>query len=186
MASIERTAGACAIAAPVLLLAADVMQLMPAFAFEWTLVMWLAFATFIPAVLAIGLMAEKVSPTLGWLGLLLSFIGAVAGASMQIYFRVAAVMEAGGEQTALQAMQPPSPLFISIVPLGLFFPVGLVLTAIALAREPARRLDAGLLAAGAIAFPIGHAIGIAPASLGADLILLAAFARLGWGLWKTP
>jgi uncharacterized membrane protein YgdD (TMEM256/DUF423 family) len=177
-------AGPALIAAPVLLTAADAMQLTGRFDFAWTVVMWAAFVCFVPAVFALAAMARQGAPGLAVAGGVLALVGAMAGAAMQALFRAIAVLQGaaidpGARDAALRALNESAPLTVTTLVPGIFFPLGLLVLAIALHR--ARVVPAwstGLLALGAVLFPVGHAAGFAPAIIAGDLAILGALAPL--------
>jgi hypothetical protein len=69
-----------------------------------------------------------------------------------------------------------------IKPLGLFFPLGLALMAIALVRLGSR-WQGLLVLAGALAWPVAHIANIAPLAVAINVALVLGFASL---LWQPP
>jgi hypothetical protein len=90
------------------------------------------------------------------------------------------VLDAAGNTTAIEQLQASIPLRLTTMVPGILFPLGLLLLALGLYRArllgPAGSL---ILAAGAILFPLGHAVGITSALIGGDVVLVAAFVLLG-------
>jgi len=96
---------------------------------------------------------------------------------------------AGGEGVSAigSALQSAPAVFVSIFPVGLFFPLGIILLGLALFRwHPASRWAGLLLALGGLLFPVGRAAGIGFAIVACDITLGAAFAALGWLILTRP
>ncbi|HVG43519.1 MAG TPA: hypothetical protein VM890_02280 [Longimicrobium sp.] len=184
-------AAAALVLAPLLLAVADTMQLIPGFEFEFTVVMWISFVLFVPAVLAVAELARGGAPRLALLGGAAALVGTVAGASMQVLFRTRAVLEsaaldAATRDAAVGALEKSGPLALSTLVPGILFPLGLLTLGFALYRSRAvPAWSAALVALGGVLFPIGHAVGLAPALIGGDLVLLAGLAPIGAGLLRT-
>ncbi len=190
-------AGFCLIAAPTLLLAADVMQVIGGFDFEWTIVMWISFVLFVPAILGAVHLLRNRADYLGLLGGAFCVIGALAGAGMMTIFRLNAVLTAGGAgdlapviESAFKA-RPALPM--SIFMPGALFPLGFIVLAVGLYRARVSSVWLALLLAfGGVLFPIGHAVGVTAALLGGDVVLLIALGWLGWQVltrvvnWEQP
>jgi len=87
-----RTAGICSIIAPLLMLAADSLAI-GGLRFEFTIVLWLAFVFFVPAILGLTYLTANYGSRLALLGGASAYFGAMAGASMQVLFRVWAVLD---------------------------------------------------------------------------------------------
>ncbi|MFN2509730.1 MAG: hypothetical protein ABR589_13290, partial [Chthoniobacterales bacterium] len=115
---------------------ADVMQVIGGFDFEWTVVMWIAFVLFVPAVLGIVHLLRNRADYLGLLGGAFCIVGLMAGAGMMTIFRLNAVLIAGGERRLAPAIQsafkanPALPLTI-FVP-GFLFALGFIVLAVGL------------------------------------------------------
>ena len=61
---------------------------------------------------------------------------------------------------------------MSVFPIGLFFPLGLIVLGLALFRwRPVNRWLGMLLAMGGVLFPLGRAVGIQWAILACDVVL---------------
>ncbi len=175
-----RLAGLCAMLAPLPLLAGDVMQVVGGFGFEWTLALWLSFVLFVPAVFGVAYLVARSGSRLGLWGGAAAFVGCMAGASMQILFRVWAVLDEAGSPQTIELLRGSRKLIASTQMIGILFPVGLLLLAASIYRSRAASpLVALLLAAGAILFPVGRIIGVPFALLGGDVLLLAAFVMIG-------
>ena len=175
-----RLAGLCAMLAPLPLLAGDVMQVVGGFGFEWTLALWLSFVLFVPAVFGVAYLVARSGSRLGLWGGAAAFVGCMAGASMQVLFRVWAVLDEAGSPETIGLLQGSRKLIVSTQMIGILFPLGLLLLAASIYRSRAASpLVALLLAAGAILFPVGRIIGVTFALLGSDVLLLAAFIMIG-------
>lgn len=183
-------AAAALVAAPALLTIADAMQASDQFPFAFTVVLWAAFVCFVPAIFALADLARRGAPALAMAGLASALVGTMAGAAMQVLFRTRAVLEGAAidpaaRAAAMGAIEGSAPLALSTLVPGLFFPIGLLVLAIALHRARAVPVwSAALLGLGAVLFPVGHAAGLVPALIGGDLVLLAALAPIGASLFR--
>jgi hypothetical protein len=174
-----RIAGICCITAPSLMLAADLLQL-GGLKFEFTLVLWLAFVFFVPAILGLTYLLVKNGSRLAILGGAAAFFGAMAGASMQVLFRVWAVLEEKNSPQTIELLKGSGKLIATTQMIGIFFPLGLLILAACLYRNRIVSLLVVLIfAAGAILFPVGRIGGFWWAFIGSDILLLAAFALVG-------
>lgn len=175
-----RLAGLCAMLAPLPLMAGDVMQIVGGMGFEWTVALWLSFVLFVPAVFGLTYLVARGGSRLGLWGGAAAFVGCMAGASMQILFRVWAVLDEAGSPETIRLLQGSKKLIVSTQMIGIFFPLGLLILAASIYRSRAASpLAALLLAAGAILFPVGHAMRLNFGLVGGDVLLLAAFVMIG-------
>jgi hypothetical protein len=174
-----KTAGVCSIIAPLLMLAADLLQI-GGLKFEFTLVLWLAFVFFVPAILGLTYLAASYGSRLALVGGASAYFGTMAGASMQVLFRVWAVLEEQNSPQTVELLQKTLKLIATTQMIGIFFPIGLLILAVCLYRNrvvsPIIVLS---LAAGAILFPVGRIGGFWWAFIGSDLLLIAAFGLIG-------
>jgi hypothetical protein len=183
-------AAAALITAPALLTIADAMQTTDRFPFAFTVVLWAAFVCFVPAIFALADLARRGAPALATAGLASALVGTMAGAAMQVLFRTRAVLEGAAidpaaRAAAMGAIEGSAPLALSTLVPGIFFPIGLLVLAVALYRSRAvPAWSAALLGSGAVLFPVGHAVGLTPALIGGDLVLLAALAPIGASLFR--
>lgn len=69
---------------------------------------------------------------------------------------------------------------VLIKPLGLFFPLSLLLAAVALGRL-GRRAAAGLVALGAVVFPVAHIGNVPWLAVAGNVVLVLGFAGSAWG-----
>ena len=176
-----KIAGVCSILAPIVLLGGDLLMFTGGLMFEWTIALWLAFALFIPAVFGLTFILFERGSRLAMVGGISTFIGLMAGAGMQALFRVYAVLIERGEQQTIELLRGTFKLVAATQMIGLFFPVGLLLLAVSLFRtkifNPALPF---LFVLAAIAFPVGRIAGVAAAVIASGILLLAAFALIGW------
>ena len=173
--------GVCALLAPIVLITGDLLMFSAGMMFEWTIVLWLAFVLFIPAVFGLTFILFTNGSRLALVGGISTFFGLMAGASMQVLFRVYAILiERGAEQT-VELLRGTFKLVAATQMIGLFFPLGLILLAISLYRNkifnPATPF---LLALAAILFPVGRIGGFTLAVFGSGILLIATFALFGW------
>lgn len=168
------------LAGALLLLGGDLLQVLRV-EIAWTILLGLAFLCFGAGLLLLP-QALSLSRPLVTAGILCAFVGCFAGAGMQVLFRASEVLRAAGETRASDLIQSHRAMVISTLAPGILFPIGLLALAIGLPRS---RVSLSL-ALGAILFPIGHAVGFAPALLGGDLVLLLAFLLLFLDLKGDP
>ena len=181
-----RIAAVCAILAPLVLLAGDLVLIIGERRFEWSLILWLSFVLFVPAIFGLTYVAFGRANKLALAGGTFAFFGAMAGASMQVLFRVYAVLEETGNGQALELLQKTMKLIATTQMIGIFFPIGLILLSISLYMNRIfNRVIPLLLAAGAILFPIGRIGGFAAAVIGSGMVLIAAFGLIGWQIINT-
>jgi hypothetical protein len=141
--------------APPLLLISDIL-LIQFISEPGLLVQRIALILFMPALIAVAVLADRRAQWSIGGGAALAFLGALAMVIRQGFLAA--------------PIRPPAVLF----PLGL-----LVVSAAMIGTTVSRRL-AALLAAGALLFPLGHMSGAPMALLGGDVLFLAAF----WSLAK--
>jgi hypothetical protein len=175
-----RLAGICSILAPLVMLGADCFLLITDRRFEWTIGLWLSFVLFVPAIFGATHLAARGGKRLAFVGGALAYVGCMAGASMQVLFRVWAVLnEAGSEQT-VELLRSSGKLIASTQMIGILFPIGLLVLAVSLYWSRAvHPLVALSLAGGALLFPLGRIAGLLVGVLGGDLLLTLAFAVIG-------
>jgi hypothetical protein len=176
-----RIAAICAILAPLVLLAGDLLLIIGQRRFEWTIVLWLSFVLFVPAIFGLTYITYDSGNKLGLMGGASAFFGAMAGASMQILFRVYAVLDDAGVGQATELLQKTMKLIATTQMIGIFFPIGLILLSISIySNRIFNRLIPLLLTIGAILFPMGRIGGFAIAVIGSGMFLTAAFGLIGW------
>jgi hypothetical protein len=180
-----RAAGVCSIVAPLFMLAADLLQI-GGLKFEFTIVLWLAFVFFVPAILGLTYLAASYGSRLALIGGASAYFGAMAGASMQVLFRVWAVLEEQNSPQTIELLQKTLKLIATTQMIGIFFPIGLLTLAVCLYRNRVVSPIVVLsLAVGAILFPVGRIAGFWWAFIGSDLLLVVAFGLIGWQLFSV-
>ena len=179
-----RIAGICSITAPLLMLAADLIGF-GGMRFEYTIVLWLAFVFFVPAITGLTYLAASYGSRLAILGGAAAYFGAMAGASMQILFRVYAVLEEKNSPQIVEVLKGTLKLIATTQMIGLFFPLGLVALAFCLYRyrivSPATVL---VLTFAALLFPVGRIGGFWWAITGSDILMIVAFTLIGRRLFS--
>jgi hypothetical protein len=179
--SFIRIAAVCAVLAPLVLLAGDLLLIIGERRFEWTIILWLSFVLFVPAIFGLMYIAYDSGNKLALVGGASAFFGAMAGASMQVLFRVYSVLDEAGAGHATELLQKTMKLIATTQMIGIFFPIGLILLSISIySNSIFKRLIPLLLCIGAILFPIGRIGGSAFAVIGSGMFLTAAFGLIGW------
>lgn len=148
-------------------------------------------ALMIGAVLAITQILRGSADRRGLIGGALTLMGWTAGVRILALAQAGRVLQGGVEGVpadALSRIYASAPIvFISLIPIGLMFPAGLITLGLTLfAKHPIHRGIGALLALGGLFFPIGRAIGQPWAWLACDLSLAAAFALIGAQLLTRP
>ncbi|HEX7830003.1 MAG TPA: hypothetical protein VF787_10110 [Thermoanaerobaculia bacterium] len=127
----------------------------------------------------------------GLLGAALSLLGWTIGAriiALRQLQALSALDVPGVPADATQKLLEFAPIvFVSIVPIGLLYPIGMTILGVALfVTRPVPRWIGASWIAGAILFPVGRAIGVIWAFNASDLLLGAAFLGAGWMILKQP
>ncbi|HEX8616006.1 MAG TPA: hypothetical protein VF911_00355 [Thermoanaerobaculia bacterium] len=134
------------------------------------------------AVFGITQLVRRKADRLGLAGGALMILGATVGARIIALHQVGmlATITPGASLDALTAPMKNAPLvFVSLVPIGLMYPIGVILLGIALfIARPVNRTAAILMIVGGVLFPIGRAIGIEPAVYASDAILAITYGYL--------
>ena len=171
-----RIAGVCGVVGTILLLAIDLFLMTTGRMFEWTIGMWLAFLLIIPAVLGFTYYLASRGSRLAYVAGAFAFFGCMAGASMQVLFRTHDVLLEQGSTTVVEQLRGTLKLVASTQMIGLTWPVGLILLAIAnLMVDRSRWLISVLFGIGAVAFPIGRIAGSTAGVLISGAVFVAAF-----------
>ncbi len=175
-----RIASICSILAPSVMLAADSFLLLSGRRFEWTIILWLAWVLFVPAIFGLTYLLASRGSKLAVVGGASAFLGCMAGPGLMALFRVYAVLDEVGSSQTVDLLRSVRKLTASTQMIGIFFPVGLLILAACLYR---RRIVNPLvplsLAIGAILFPVGRITGFIAAIISSDLLLTAAFVLIG-------
>lgn len=148
--------------------------------FMWTIALWISFVLFVPGIFGMIYLAASGGKTLALIGGAFAFFGTMAGASMQILFRVYAVLTELGSPQTIELLRSSRKLIATTQMIGLTFPVGLIILSIALYRSRAVSWYVPLaLAGGAILFPMGRIAGLTVGYFGGDLLFIIAFGIVG-------
>jgi hypothetical protein len=171
-----KIASVCGVAGTIILLLSDLFLIATGRMFEWTLGLWLAFLLIIPAVLGFTYHLVAKGSRLAYVGGASAFFGLMAGASMQVLFRVHAVLLEQGADAAVTQLRGTMKLVATTQMIGLTWPLGLILLAIAnLMVDRGRWLISVLFAIGAVAFPIGRIAGSNAGVIISGLVFVPAF-----------
>jgi hypothetical protein len=127
----------------------------------------------------------------GLAGAALALAGWAASARISAVIQLDALLRAGVEgvpANALESVFESAPaVWVSVFPVGLFFPLGLITLGLALFWwRPVNCRFGLLLALGGVLFPVGRAVGIGFAIVACDIVLGAAFAGIGWQILARP
>lgn len=141
------------------------------------------------ALLGVTQLLRPFADRTGITGGALAMIGWTASARIMLLAQVDFVLRGEGSaatNAAITSVFETSPLvFISLIAIGLCFPIGLMILGVALFRAPqVTRWTGALVFTGGVLFPIGRAAGIGAAVLATDVVLMAAFACVGWELLR--
>ncbi len=145
----------------------------------------------IASVLGIMQILRARADWIGLLGATFTLIGQTAASRMGVIIQFNALSESGTSgipPNLPEFLSKSAPLvWASIVPIGIFFPLGLIMLGIALVwARPVNWLFGLLLAIGGVLFPIGRALGMAWAITACDIVLGVAFALIGWQILTRP
>ncbi|MEA2488872.1 MAG: hypothetical protein QOH21_664 [Acidobacteriota bacterium] len=127
----------------------------------------------------------------GLIGATLVLLGWVVSTRIMVIGQLDALLTngvPGVPANSLQKIFQHAPLvFASIFPLGLLFPIGLIVLGLTMAvARPIHRSAGVLLAIGGVLFPIGRIGGYEWAVVSSDLALAATFALTGWRIFTRP
>ena len=166
------------------MLGADLLQI-GGLRFEFSLALWLAFVFFVPAIIGLTYLIASHGSRLALLGGASAFFGAMAGASMQVLFRVYAVLDEKNSPEAIELLQKTLKLIATTQMIGIFFPLGLLILAFCLYRKQVvNPLLSLVFIFAAILFPVGRIAGFWWAFIGSDILFIAAFGILGWRMFS--
>jgi hypothetical protein len=148
-------------------------------------------ALMIGAVFGITQLLRRRADRAGLIGATLAVIGWVVGSRIMVIGQLQALLAngvPGVPPDSLQKLFQHAPIvFVSIIPVGLLFPIGLIVLGITMfVARPIPRGIGALLAIGGVLFPIGRAAGHEWAIVSSDLLLGATFALLGWQILTRP
>lgn len=137
----------------------------------------------IAAVFAITQLVRRRADALGLFGAALTLLGATVGARILAVRQLALLANTspGAPRTALNALESAPLVWVSIVPIGLMYPIGLITLGIALfIARPVKRWAAVLLVIGGLLFPIGRALDVHAAVYTSDAVMAIAYGFLSW------
>ena len=136
------------------------------------------------AVFGITHLVRHKADRLGLFGAALTILGAAVAARIGVLIQLKHLDDATPAVT-LEALSPllqSAPIvWVSIIPVGLTYPIGLITLATALfIARPVSRWIAVALGVGGVLFPVGRAIGVIPAVYASDVLMALAFSALAW------
>ncbi len=151
------------------------------------LLRWVSYVLFMPAV--VGLTYRLHASGLGVAGGVLCLFGIGGGFSILTLYRLAAILQPGPSGVPLvieeafgKNMALPATIYLP----GALFPLGLLLSGIALLRaEPKQWLPGLLLSLGGVLFWVGNALEVPTALIACDAVLLGVFTWLARQLWPV-
>jgi hypothetical protein len=175
-----QAAGVCAFLGPIVMVAADSINIFGGQAFIASIVLWLAFVLIVPGLIGFTYLLTANGSKLAFVGGVLAYLGAMAGAAMQVLFRVYAVLGETDSTAAIDQLRGTFKLIAATQMIGLPFPIGLLLLAISYYRNgSAGFIHPVLLAIGAVLFPIGR-IGLQEwAILASGVLIMIVFMTIG-------
>lgn len=178
-----KLAAVCGFLGPIVLLTSDLF-LGPG-SFEWTVGLWTAFMLMIPAVVGFTYLLVAYGSKVALVGGSLAYFGLLAGASMQILFRVYSVLQEQGSTVTIEQLRSTFKLVASTQMIGLTWPLGLILLSIACLTTRAVHIAVPiLLVIGAIAFPLGRIAGSTVGVFLSGAAFVIAFGIVGIRLWN--
>jgi hypothetical protein len=170
----RKGAAVCLLAAPLLMLAGDVLRYWTGAHRAWLVMVKFSFALFVGAALAVVHLTRNRADRTGLAGGALAVVGCLAGSGIVTANAIyGSINGAGLEETAMRAIEAAlradgiySYLFLYPLP-GLAFPVGFLVLSYALVRAQVVAAAAvGALALGALLFPVGRIGGFEWAVMG--------------------
>ena len=143
------------------------------------------------AVLGLSQLLRARADGVGLAGAACALVGWAASLRITAVIHLDMLLRAGVEGVPPDALgttlKSAPAVFVSMFPVGLFFPLGLVVLGLALFWwRPVNRGLGLLLALGGVLFPVGRALGVESAIIACDLVLAATFAALGWQILSRP
>lgn len=143
------------------------------------------------AILGLSQLLRARADWAGLVGAAATLAGWAVSTRISTLIQLDALLRAGVEgvpASALESTFKSAPLvWVSMFPIGLSFPLGLITLGVALFWwRPLNRWSGLLLALGGVLFPIGRAMGNEFAYIACDITLAAAFVSLGWQVLSRP
>ena len=171
---------------PVVLFLSDLLLgSLTALSFEWTIGLWAGFMLMIPGVIGLTYLLASNGSRLAVIGGCFAYFGLIAGASMQVLFRVYSVLQEQGSTATIEQLRTTFKLIASTQMIGLAWPIGLGLLSIACMTTRVVHIAVPiLLLIGAVAFPIGRIAGSTAGVLISGAVFIIAFAIVGSRLWS--
>lgn len=187
MNKIDKLIGYAMIGAPLLMLLADANALF----FEYpknfwftSILLFLSFYAFLGLIHGVYNLSNATK--LALVGTLIASFGVLAGETIMGLERVAWAMNEAGLSAEIDRTVHHPLVSDTSRKIGLTFPVGLILLSIALYKARAINMAAmAILIIGIILFPIGRIIVGPSANIAGDIIMLAIYGKLGWGLIRN-
>ena len=145
----------------------------------------------IGSVFAITQLLRKKADRAGLIGATLTLMGWAVSMRIMVISQLAALLRNGVEGVPPEALglifQSAPIIFVSIIPIGLLFPIGLIILGVTMiATRPVHPAIGALLAIGGVLFPLGRAVGLPWALASADVVLGATFALIAWQILARP
>jgi hypothetical protein len=137
----------------------------------------------IAAVFGITQLVRRKADRLGLAGAALTLLGATVGARIMVLLQLKQLADTDPAAMATLSKLLGSALivWVSIIPIGLMYPIGLItLGAALLVARPVNRWIGVLLVIGGVLFPIGRAVGVVPAVYASDAIMAITYGFLSW------
>jgi len=171
-----KIAGVCGVIGTIMLLAGDLMLMTTGRMFEWSIGLWLALLLMIPAALGFTYHLVSRGSRLAYAGGAFAFFGLMAAASMQVLFRVHAVLTEQGSTAVVGQLRGTFKLVASTQMIGIAWPIGLLILAIAnLMVDRSKWIISAMFAIGAVAFPIGRIAGSTAGVVISGVVFVIAF-----------
>ncbi len=181
-----KVAGAAAFIGPVVLLVSDLVHIFVGMAFQWTIGLFLAMMFLCAATVGFTWLAASRAGLIGIIGGCFAFFGLIAGAGMQALFRVHAVLEEQGATQVVTQLKQTFKLVAATQMIGLAWPIGVFLLAIAsLKAWRGEYVLPLLLVIGGISFPIGRIAGSEIAVILSGVVFLMAYWMIGRRLFQA-
>ncbi|MDP9190794.1 MAG: hypothetical protein M3P06_03725 [Acidobacteriota bacterium] len=145
----------------------------------------------IGSVFAITQLLRTKADRAGLIGGTLTLMGWAVSARIMVISQLNAILQNGVEGVPPEALglifQSAPIIFVSIIPVGLMFPIGLIILGVTIfATRPVHPAIGVLLAIGGVLFPLGRAVGLPWAVVSTDMILAATFALIAWQILARP
>ena len=151
----------------------------------------LAMALMIGSVFAIMHLLRERADRRGLVFGTILLMGWTVGARIMVVAQLEALLEkrvANVPADVLQKLFEAAPIvWVSIVPIGLLFPLGVISLGLTLAvAGPLPRWIGALMAVGGVLFPLGRAVRLEWAIGSCDLVLGTVFALIAWQILARP